>query len=96
MNEETKLREEINKGHQAKELLENPLLADALKALEEDTIKKLKEAPVRDYEGQHELFLMLKLIEKFEHDLKRHIQTGRLASISLTDLLNRAKKIINF
>jgi hypothetical protein len=93
LNEEIKLHEELKKGQLAKELLEHPLLSEVIENLEKDAIHRLKTAPVRDIEGQHELVLMLKVIDKFKSDLKHHIKTGELARFSLMDLAKKASNV---
>lgn len=91
--QESKLREELERGQQAKQLLEHPMLVNALAQLEKDTVRRLKEAPVRDREGQHELVLMLKVADKFKSDLKNHVKTGELAKFGLIDLAKKATNI---
>lgn len=55
-------------------------------------ISALVDCPIRDREGAHELKLMLKLLGDLEGNIKRVIDTGKMAAIQL----ERDQKITEF
>lgn len=85
--------QEISRGAQAAELLENPLLAEALSAFETELVEQWKNSPARDQEGRERLWNLLQANRKFQQTLQTHIETGQLASLSqrqsLTDRLRQ-------
>lgn len=66
---------------QAAELLENPLLVEALAAFDKEVIEAWKTSPARDQEGREKLFLMLQARQKFEAHLQSLVNTGKLLSL---------------
>ena len=83
MSDEGRLAAEVRKGGAARELLENPLMAEALADIEQEIVKEWMNSPSRDAEGREKCFLALKMLFKFKGVLESHIQTGRLANMEL-------------
>lgn len=73
--------QEVSRGAQAAELLDNPLLAEALAAFELEIIEQWKNSPARDQDGRERLWNMLQANRKFQQVLTTHIETGKLASV---------------
>lgn len=86
------LYEEAQKGHEAEQLLEHPVFKEAIAAVRAGIINTWAEAPLRDREGAHELKLMLKLLNDVEANIKRVVDTGKMAGIQL----EREQKIAEF
>ena len=88
--------EEIRRGFEAQRLLENPLLADAFKAIEAAILNKLKTCDVGARDMQRDLVVTLQIVTKVQDQLKTHIQTGRLAEIAKQESLGqRLRRVIS-
>ena len=74
---------ELERGNDAKRLLENPIYQEAIDALRNGIVDKWRSAPIRDKEGMHELKLMDKLLTDIEGYIKAIADTGKLADIQL-------------
>ena len=78
-----KLRQDINRASQAKELLEHPVFAGAVDAVRAAIVHQWATSPIRDTEGQHELRLMLKLLDDLLLNLKGALNDGSLARVEI-------------
>ena len=74
------LNKQISRGQQAKDILENPLLQDSLKAIRNKLDNEWKNSPLRDVEGREKIFFLVKSIDEFEAMLISEMETGKLAS----------------
>jgi hypothetical protein len=77
------LNKQISRGQKAKELLEEPLLQDSLKAIRNKLDTEWKNSPLRDVEGREKIFFLVKAIDELEAMLISEIETGKLASQQL-------------
>jgi len=77
------LNKQISRGQQAKDLLENPLLQDSLKAIRNKLDNEWKNSPLRDVEGREKIFFLVKAIDELEAMLISELETGKLASEQL-------------
>ena len=77
------LQKQISRGQQAKELLEEPLLQDSLKAIRNKLDTEWKNSPLRDVEGREKIFFLVKAIDELEAMLISEMETGKLASEQL-------------
>ena len=77
------LQKQVSRGQQAKELLENPLLQDSLKAIRNKLDTEWKSSPLRDVEGREKIFFLVKALDELEAMLISEIETGKLASQQL-------------
>ncbi len=80
-NEETARR-----GRQAEELLDHPLLTEALAAMRSNCLSEWEKAPSRDVDGRERLWTMIKLIGLFEGHLKSYVTDGKFATEKLAKL----------
>ena len=87
-------RQIIDRANKAKALLENSELTEAFKAVRDTLFKRFEECPVRDREGQHEIKLMLKLLDDVRANLISVVSSGKVIEYRLS-MLERAKKGIN-
>jgi len=81
--DELKLRIDQDRAQQAKDLLNNPLLKEALEAIQAEVVKNWSEAPVRDEEGKEILWRLYKSSQKFSAVLQGYIESGKLATEQL-------------
>jgi hypothetical protein len=77
------LQKQVSRGQQAKELLENPLLQDSLKAIRNKLDTEWKNSPLRDVEGREKIFFLVKALDELEAMLISEMETGKLASQQL-------------
>jgi len=77
------LNKQVSRGQRAKELLEDPLLQDSLKAIRNKLDNEWKNSPLRDVEGREKIFFLVKAIDEFEAMLISEMETGKLASQQL-------------
>lgn len=77
------LQKQISRGQQAKDILENPLLQDSLKAIRNKLDTEWKNSPLRDVEGREKIFFLVKAIDELEAMLISEMETGKLASEQL-------------
>lgn len=76
------------RGQYALSLLENELLQEALKAIQDEVVQQWTACPARDAEGKEALWQLMKTSQKFENILRGYIETGKLA----TDQMARFEK----
>lgn len=75
--------EELRRGEQARQLLQNELYVDSIEQVKQAIIDKWQQAPLRDREGHHELKLMLKLLGELTGYIQTTMETGKMAQIQL-------------
>lgn len=73
------LEQDEAKGSRAEQLLKSDIYRDAYQRVRQGIIEKWSESPVTDYEGQHELRLMLKLLDDLNGNIVSMVNTGKLA-----------------
>lgn len=76
--------QDLSRAAQAAELLEHPLIVEALQAFELEIIEAWKKSPARDVEGRERLRMMLDSQEKFKACLQSMVNTGKLLSLHPT------------
>lgn len=78
-----KEHEEVERGRRAQELLDNPVLQQALTAIETEIFGMWRECKLHDAQGQEALLQLLKTADKFKGILHGYINTGELAKDNL-------------
>jgi hypothetical protein len=86
MTDDRNLQADMERAEQAARLLDNPLLADALRVIRDEVVRAWVECPQRDNEGKEALWQLAKTTDKFEALLKGYIETGKLAAANLRTL----------
>ncbi len=76
-------QQQINRGLQAQQLAENPLLQEALQAWQSAITKQWMESPLRDVDGRERLRLMLEASKTFQQFLEATISTGKVAQATV-------------
>lgn len=74
---------ELDRGFKAQQLLDNEIYQESIQTVREAIIAQWAESPIRDHEGQHELRLMLKLLNDLTANIKTVADTGKLAQIQI-------------
>lgn len=70
-------------GEYARQALDNPALAEAIKRLHELALEQFKRTDIRDAEGLKLARQFAAVTDDFETILKRMVEGGRLAQINL-------------
>lgn len=77
------LKDQIQRANEARLLLENPLLIQALDAIETETVVAWVECRALDKEGKEAVWQLMKTAKKFRAILIGHVETGKLAKEQL-------------
>lgn len=67
----------------AKRIMDDPMVKEALAAIEEGIVSAWKDIPARDVEGREHLHRLLQAKRKFETVFQMHLQDGALAAADL-------------
>ena len=86
--------EQLKRAARARALLDDPELTRAFTGVREALLDRFESCPVRDIEGQHEIKLMLKLLNDVRANLLSILDSGKVIEYRLS-MLERAKKVIN-
>lgn len=86
------VRAEAEKGEKAQRLLDSESWKEAFVATRQAILEKWAASPIRDQEGQHELRLLIKLMDDLEGHIKSVANTGKLAKAQIEEE-NRAKEL---
>jgi hypothetical protein len=83
------LQAAIDRGQRAQELLDNELLRQAFKTLEDDYTAAWKTWPAADRDGRERLWQAVNVLGKVRDHLGRVVANGKLARRELGDLVHR-------
>jgi hypothetical protein len=84
----------LRKADGAKNLMENEAMRDAFAGVKAALLERFEACPIRDIEGQHEIKLMLKLLNDVRANLQSMIDSGKVVE-SRKSLLERANRGLN-
>jgi hypothetical protein len=73
------LQEDAERGARAQRLLSDPMISDAFATVERAIHDRWAESPLRDFEGQHELRLMLNLLRDVKAVFEVAVSDGKAA-----------------
>lgn len=73
--------EELHRAERARQILEDPLVKEALKEIRDAIVEQWRTAPVKDSELKEKLWSIFGATHKFEQLLRSHIETGKMAAI---------------
>lgn len=83
---------EILRGERAKQLLEEPLLAEAFALIELEYMKAWQDSPARDQEARETLYLSIKNLQKVRGHLLQVMDSGTLAKQTLAQRTGQTLK----
>ena len=89
---EPNLNEEIEVGNQANAVVTNPAFQSVMRRVREGVHLRWASSPITDFEGQHELRLIIKVLDDLEGTLKRDIDTGKMALAQLEKLRQEERR----
>ena len=71
---------EIQRGQQAKRILEDPIYVEALQKVSQELDQEWINSPIRDTEGREKIYMMKKMLGVLHVQLQSVMETGKLAS----------------
>lgn len=77
------LEEEVIRAEKARQVLQDPMVLDALNDIETAVISQWHECPVKDQDMRERLWMMYGVSKQFRKILQSHIETGELAKAQL-------------
>lgn len=87
------LNDEIKRGHAAQNWLDNPIYKEAVERVRAVILERWQDAPIRDKEGQHELKIMLHMLDQVVKHVSTVAKTGEIAAKQLAEQLERERKL---
>ena len=92
MTDESHLALASARALQAQELLDNELLTDAFKTLEDNYASAWRSTAIDDVQGREKLFLAINIVGKVRDHLNAAVANGRLARAELAELARTAER----
>jgi len=83
MDDEHKLIREIDRGQQARIVIDSPIYREAIDGLREQLMSEWRDTTGRDTQGREQLWLAQNLLQRIETHLTQVMQTGQMASMQL-------------
>lgn len=71
---------EIQRGQQAKRILEDPIYVEALQKVSQELDQEWINSPIRDTEGREKIYMMRKMLGVLHVQIQSVMETGKLAS----------------
>lgn len=88
-----KLLAEQERGRQAAELLEHPLMKEAFSTIRQEFTQAWQNSPARDQEGREKLWQLLKLTDRLESFLTETVTTGKMATMQIEEAKTLAQRM---
>ena len=89
------LEQERIRGERARQLMEDPMIAEALDMIEREAVRQWEMSPARDTEGRERLWMFYVITKKFRNTLQETMDTGKMAAIQLSEKQGLAAKVAN-
>jgi hypothetical protein len=87
---ERQLKEDIRRGEKAERIMTDPLVKQAIARMRADVMHNIENTNSSETEFREALYMMLKVIRKFEKLLDQHIR-GKAKAFSLLEKLKIVK-----
>lgn len=82
----------VGRANRAAALLNDELLAESFKALEEAYVQRWRSTNIEDVVGREKLFLAINVVGKVQQNLNTILSNGKLAARELKDLAEEAER----
>lgn len=92
MSEASRLDQAVAKAVRAQELLDNELLTEAFRVLEENYSSAWRATVIDDVAGREKLFLAINIVGKVRDHLNAVVANGKLAQAELKELVQIAER----
>jgi hypothetical protein len=76
-----KTLEEVKRGEQASQILDNPIYVEAIDKVRENIVSAMTNSPLGDEKTHNRLVIALQLLNQINKQLTDVMQTGKLATI---------------
>jgi hypothetical protein len=76
-----KTLEEVKRGEQASQILDNPIYVEAIDKVRENIVSTMTNSPLGDEKTHNRLVIALQLLNQINKQLTDVMQTGKLATI---------------
>lgn len=86
MSDQSRLDQAVIKAARAQELVDNELLTESLRTLEESYASAWRATVIDDVAGREKLFLAINIVGKVRDHLYAVVANGRLAQVELKEL----------
>lgn len=88
---EEKLRKQMQRGMQARRIIDDPLFREAFETIEAEIDRGWKESEGADHEARHNAYLMHRLLRNLKSHFDRMILSGNHARRELLDIAHQKK-----
>lgn len=92
MTDQLALQRAVNRAQQAKALLENELLAEAFKGLDDSYTTAWRATTIDDVSGREKLFLAVNVVGKVRDHLTSIVSNGSIAEAEIKALRETAER----
>ena len=92
MSDESRLDQAVTKAVRAQELVDNELLTETFKTLEENYVSAWRSTVIDDVAGREKLFLAINIVGKVYDHLNAVVANGKLAQAELKELARIAER----
>jgi hypothetical protein len=92
LTDEFALTRATERASQAQRLLDDPMLAESFKGLEEAYTAAWRATTIDDVSGREKLFLAINVVGKVRDHLTAIVSNGKLAAKELKDLADTAER----
>lgn len=92
MSNENKLIRDASRAIRARQLLEDEMLVDAFKTLEEAYLSGWRRTTIEDVAGREKLFLAVNIVGKVRDHLAAAVTNGKLAQAELNEIAAAAER----
>jgi hypothetical protein len=92
MSDESKLHEIVSEAARAQSLLDNDLLTEAFKSLEDNYTAAWRATTIEEVGGREKLFLAINIVGKVRDHLTAIVTNGKLAQAELKALAHTAER----
>ena len=92
MNDENRLDQATARAVRAQELLDNELLTEAFRGLEENYTAAWRASTIDDVAAREKLFLAINIVGKVRDHLAAIVANGKLAQAELKELAQTAER----
>ena len=92
MTDESHLAVASERALRAQDLLDNELLTEAFRTLEDNYASAWRSTAIDDVQGREKLFLAINIVGKVRDHLNTTVANGKLAQAELADLARTAER----
>lgn len=85
----------IQRAERARQLLEDPMIAEALDLIEQEVVDMWAGCPVRDVEGRESLWRLYMTAQKFRGILRGTMESGKIAADNIRGKQAFTERLLN-